>query len=140
MAFIRKDLHPDTNHGGRKFVTHEKFLLTPTDATAIETGKLYRLMDCLNFRKEGKGFTFDSQSVDAYRKNGEKIMHWLPAEKKGELVKIEMVMPDNSRAYGLAETTVKQVKVGEVVQFERFGFARCDTIEKDKMVFWYSHR
>lgn len=137
---VELDLHPDKHHGGRAFITHERFLIAPADAHPIKPGKLYRLMDCLNFRVEGKKYLFDSRGVEEYRKSGERIMHWLPAEEKDELVKIEIVMPDNSRAHGVAETGVKQLKVGEVIQFERFGFCRLDAIGKSKMVFWYSHR
>ena len=136
---VELDLHPDQHHGGRKFLTHEQFLISPTDAHAIKPGKLYRLMDCLNFRKEGEKFVFDSRGVEEYRKNGERIMHWLPADRE-QLLDIEIVLPDNSKARGVAEHTVKQVKIGEVVQFERFGFCRLDAISAQKRIFWYGHR
>ncbi len=83
---------------------------------------------------------FDSRDVEAYRKNGERIMHWLPAEKKAELATVEIVMPDNSRVTGIAETGIKQLKVGDTIQFERFGFCRLDAVEPGKHVFWYCHR
>ena len=31
------------------------------------------------------------------------------------------------------------LKVGDVVQFERFGFCRLDEKTKTKMKFWYTH-
>ena len=56
------------------------------------------------------------------------------------LVKVEILMPDCSIQKGLGEESLKKVKVNDVVQFERICFARCDKKEKNKMVFWFTHR
>jgi glutamyl-tRNA synthetase len=51
-----------------------------------------------------------------------------------------MVMPDASLVTGFAESTLKGVKEGEVVQLERIGFARLDKKEDGKLRFYYAHK
>jgi hypothetical protein len=40
----------------------------------------------------------------------------------------------------LAETNISMLKPGEVIQFERFGFCRLDSIEKNTYKFWFAHK
>jgi glutamyl-tRNA synthetase len=53
-------------------------------------------------------------------------------------------MDDATTINGVAEHNIKNLKVGEVIQFERFGFCRLDAIEKhnEKEVyrFWFTHK
>ena len=53
-------------------------------------------------------------------------------------------MPDNTTVTGLGESNLGIVKVGEVVQFERFGFCCLDSINeekgKKKYLFWFTHK
>ncbi|MBN1544411.1 glutamate--tRNA ligase [Candidatus Woesearchaeota archaeon] len=139
---VELHLHPTHRKGGRKFETYDLFYVTKDDFDMMEEGKMYRLMDCLNFRKQKDGFEFDSLEVANYKKHGEKIIHWLPKSEK--LMDVEVMMPDKKTVTGLAEMGLGNVKEGEVVQFERFGFCRLDKVGKTntgdvKMVFWYTH-
>jgi glutamyl-tRNA synthetase len=140
---IRLHLHPDdAKRGDRHLAAHENFLLTKDDIKDIKEGKLYRLMDCVNFRKEGADFRFDSAEVEAYKKCGEKIFHWLP--DSADIVNTDVMMPDGSKVSGLSEPATAKLKEGDIVQFERFGFCRLDKIEKDaagklKLIFWFTH-
>ncbi|MEM4260195.1 MAG: glutamate--tRNA ligase [Candidatus Woesearchaeota archaeon] len=132
--------HPDNPElGFRNFETHKKFLITKTDFDSLSSEKLYRLMDCLNFRTDkvdNKSLIFDSLEYEEYKDKGEKIMHWLPLSK--DLVDVEIIMPDHEIKKGKAEYGVKNLKEGDVVQFERFGFCRLDN--KKNMVFWFTHK
>lgn len=134
------DLHPDNRKGGRNFRTAAKFFISKADLDEMKDGKMYRLMDCLNFRKEGKGFVFHSLDYETYKKEGHRIIHWLPAEDKKKLVKVNVLMDDNTTREGLAEDGLRKVEVGTVVQFERFGFVRLDEDSAENMVFWWGHR
>jgi glutamyl-tRNA synthetase len=80
---------------------------------------------------------FDSTELEKYKKQGEKIIHWLPKNEK--LVNVKVLMPDAKTVKGLAEPSVKNIKIDEVIQFERFGFCKLDKIEKNKLVFWFTH-
>jgi glutamyl-tRNA synthetase len=139
---VELDLHPSHRKGGRKFSTGQDFFVAKKDFENLKEGKLYRLMDCLNFRKEKKKFIFDSTDVENYKKKGEKIVHWLP--RSDELVNVEVIMPDKESITGLAEKGISKLKPGELVQFSRFGFCRLDKKEKDSsgkdlLVFWFTH-
>ena len=131
-------LHPDfSDRGTRKLKAKNIFYVTEKDLKEFKDGKLYRLMDCLNFTKKKNNFAFDSLEYEKYKKHGDKIIHWLPAQK--DLVKVEVLMPDKEIKKGLAEPLTRNLKVGDVVQFARFGFCKLDKKEKDKLVFWYTH-
>jgi len=135
---LNLNLHPDKRTGGRNFKTSSKFILDKEDFDQLEDGNLYRLMECLNFSKKGDSFVFNSLDVETYKSNGKKIIHWLPNNKDN--IKVEVLMPDATLIKGLAEPTVKSIKEGQVVQFERFGFCRLDKIKKNKQLFWYCHK
>ncbi|MCX6709637.1 MAG: glutamate--tRNA ligase [Candidatus Woesearchaeota archaeon] len=132
-------LHPEhPEYGERKFKTHSEFYISKEDFDLIEDKKLYRLMDCLNFRKENDKMSFVSASVDDYRKEGERIMHWLPADS--ELIDAVVLMPDHSMRKGFLESNASALNVGDEVQFERFGFCRLDKKDGNKFSFWYTHK
>lgn len=131
--------HPEIpERGYRQLSTAEKFYLDEEDVAELKTGQLYRLMDCLNFRKEGKRYKFDSIDYQKFKKRGKKIMHYLPLQD--DLLHVEVLMPDHTVQRGLAESSVSELKVGAQVQFERFGFVILDSIEADKYSFWYTHK
>lgn len=131
-------LHPEKRKRERKFSIDGSFIIEKKDYDNLEDGKLYRLMDCLNFRKKGDSFVFDSEDVETYRKEGSKIIHWLPLNDN--LIDAEILMPDKQIVKGKAEKSVKNIRQEEVIQFERFGFCRLDKKEKEKLCFWYTHR
>ncbi|NOZ80112.1 MAG: glutamate--tRNA ligase [DPANN group archaeon] len=131
--------HPSENLGTRRFRTGESFFLTSDDVARIEEDKLYRLMDLLNFKKKGDAYSFVSDGVDDYRKQGTSIFHWLPDD--GKLVETAVLMPDHQTVTGLAESGVADLKEGSVIQFERFGFVRLDARDAQKgFSFWFTHK
>ncbi|MEM3154586.1 MAG: glutamate--tRNA ligase [Candidatus Woesearchaeota archaeon] len=135
---VQIPLHPDdAGRGVRTFKTSSDFYITAEDAAMFKAKKLYRLKDCLNFKKEGKVYSFDSIEYDVYHKNGEATVHWLPVEGN---VDVEVLMPDGKFKKGLGEPALKDLIVGTIVQFERFGFCRLDNKQKNKITFWFAHR
>ena len=138
-------LHPDNDDFGYRELEVEKdFLIQKSDLSELQDNELYRLMDCLNFRKIDGIFEFDSLGYDNYKSVGKKIMHWLPAYGN---VDVEILMDDATTIKGVAEHSIKQLKVGEVIQFERFGFCRLDSVEKNLQdrskniyKFWFTHK
>ena len=49
-------------------------------------------------------------------------------------------MDDASIKTGLGEKALNDLEVGDVVQFERVGFARLDEIADDELIFYYAHK
>lgn len=130
------NLHPTNKKGGRDFETHEDFLITKKDKDSLMVGEIYRLMECLNFKVTGKDeYEFVDESIDTYRSKGKGMLHYLP--DNAENVEITVMLPDKTVAKGLAESSTKNVKEGEVIQFERFGFARLD--DRSKNSYWFTH-
>jgi len=131
------NFHPDFPERGQRLIkTHEEFYIQKKDFDSLKEGKLYRLMDCLNFKKIGSKFVFESLEYFNFKDKGEKIMHWLPKEN----VKVEILMDDAKVVKGLGEEGIKKLKQNETVQFERFGYCKFDGIVKGVYEFWYSHK
>jgi len=127
--FVEIPLHPDEpTRGYRKLKVEDEFYVQDK----LEYGKDYRLMHLLNFRDK----EFTSHDVDP--KIHARMIHWLPVSD--ELVKVKVLMDDGKDVKGLGESDLKKVKVGEIVQFERFGFVRLDKKEKGDLVFWFLHK
>lgn len=134
---VELKLHPENSKAGkRKFQTDELFYITKDDRDGLKHGKLYRLMGCLNFKRKNGYYIFDSTDLDKYKEKGDSIMHWLPFNDDN--VEVEILMPDKSRSKGLAEKLVKKLKVGDTIQFERFGFCKLEQKGK-KLSFIYTH-
>ena len=122
-------IHPDHPEKGiRKIKTTDEFYIQDN----LEKDQIYRFMHLFNF----KNLEFISQDLDP--RLDAKMIHWLPAAK--DLVNVEVVMPDASVKKGLGEPLLKDVKINEVVQFERFAFCRLDKKEKNKLIFYFTHR
>ncbi len=133
---IELNTHPVKKEGGRRFNTGEAFMIEKKDLDKIEDGKLIRLMDCLNFKKEGEKFVFYSKDYMDYKKDGEMIIHWLPDNGSNEEATI--VMGDSSEIRCIVEKSISHISPGDIIQFERFGFCRLDSKE-DAYKFWFSH-
>ncbi|MFH1290819.1 MAG: glutamate--tRNA ligase [Nanoarchaeota archaeon] len=147
---IKIPLHPDDHKrgfrmlkAGREFYVSDK----------LEKGKNYRLMHLFNVKvpkhfehlqvsknlKRLSGFKdleFVSREIDESLKA--RMIHWLPVCK--DLVKVKVLMENGKEVSGFGEPDLKKVKLGEVVQFERFGFVRFDKKLKTEMKFWFLHK
>ncbi len=139
---ITLDLHPDNDEYGKRILeVGDEFLLLKSDLAELQDNNLYRLMDCLNFRKVDGRFEFDSLEYAQYKSQGKKIMHWLPAYNN---IDIEIMMDDATTITGVAEHTITQLHIGDIIQFERFGFCRLDEIHKEKgkttYKLWFTHK
>ncbi len=136
---IELNLHPHHRKGGRKFMTAGRFIVSKTDFNDFRKGEIIRLMDCLNFVTDidangKKRFLFHSRTHKEWKEyKGKKIIHYLPLNELN--VRTKILMPDATYAEGYAEPLVRNLKIGEIIQFERFGFC-----VKEKEQFVYSHK
>ena len=122
-------LHPShLDRGMRKLKVENEFYVSDK----IIKSKNYRFMHLFNF-KNGK---FISDKLD--KNLNATLIHWLPVLK--DLIKTEILLDNGKSVRGVAEKGIKKLKVGDLIQFERFGFVRLDKKEKDKLYFIFTHK
>ena len=131
---IERPLHADhLDRGNRLLPFDGKAYLAKDD---ISDG-IFRLMDAVNVDISGDDVTYNSTSFEDARDLKARIIQWVPVE---ENVKVTIVMDDASLKTGLGESALCDLKVGDIVQFERVGFARLDEIKDDELIFYYAHK
>lgn len=131
---IERPLHADhMDRGNRHLPFDGKAYLAQGD---IAEG-IFRLMDAVNVNISGDEVTYHSTSFEDAREVKARIIQWVPVENN---VNVKIVMDDASLKTGLGEGALKDLKVGDIVQFERVGFARLDEIAGDELIFYYAHK
>jgi glutamyl-tRNA synthetase len=53
-------------------------------------------------------------------------------------IKVKILMPDGSWIFGAGEVALRELKIGDMVQFERFGFVRYDGKKEDDGKFGFN--
>ncbi len=89
-------------------------------------GKEVRLMHLFNVKLREEKFT-SKENKDIPK------IHWV-----SENVQAKIMMPNGEWLEGIAEKGVKNIKKGEIIQFERFGFVRLN--KNKNFEFWLTHR
>ena len=131
---IERPLHADHLDRGNRILSFDgSAYLAKED---VEDG-VFRLMDAVNVDIRDNEVTYNSTSFEDARAVKAKIIQWVPSE---ENVNVTIVMDDASLKKGLGESALSDLKVGDIVQFERVGFARLDEISQDGLVFYYAHK
>jgi glutamyl-tRNA synthetase len=142
-------LHPEQpQRGFREFTVVPQgeeqaasFWISTRDAEALECGKIVRLMELFNVQVQAKTASlvtagFASEAYEDVRKIKAQLIQWIPM---GTEAPCEVVMPDASVTGGFAEEASKKLKPDNIIQFERFGFTRVDSVDQ-KMVAYYAHK
>ena len=131
---IERPLHPDfLDRANRKLVFDGEVYVSQDDLV----GGMTRLMDAVNIDIEGKIAKYISKSFEDAREKKMRIIQWVPANDN---IKAKIIMDDASEITGLCEADCKSLKIGDIVQFERFGFARLDEIANDELIFYFAHK
>ena len=131
---IERPLHADhLDRGNRHLPFDGSAYLAASD---IKDG-LFRLMDAVNVDINGDEVNYHSTSFEDAREAKARIIQWVPVD---ENVNVKIVMDDASVKSGLGESALNDLSVGDVVQFERVGFARLDEIKDDELIFYYAHK
>ena len=133
---IKRLKHPDfPDRGYRSLLFDGIVYLDQTDLNNNEN-KVLRLMDSINIIFKDGRTTFHSSSLEEARKYNAQIVQWVPTISS---IDVELVMPDNSILKGLAEPSIEELNINNVVQLERVGFARLDEIQP-KRKFYFAHK
>ncbi|MCJ7633587.1 glutamate--tRNA ligase, partial [Candidatus Bathyarchaeota archaeon] len=117
------------------------FLLSKDDLKIFQSGKTLRLMGLFNITINDVGDKIEanihSETYEEAKRIGVPLIHWLPS---GTGIVTSVVMPDASFLSGIAEDSCRALKLGDIVQFERFGFVRIDNVTSNKIATYYTHR
>lgn len=131
---IERPLHADhTERGNRTLIFDGTAYLAKED---IKDG-VVRLMDAVNVDIEGDKLTYNSTSFEDAREQKARIIQWVPVK---ENINVKIIMSDGTAKTGLGEIAIKDLKVDDIVQFERVGFARLDEITDDEVIFYFAHK
>ena len=131
---IERPLHADQMDRGNRILP---FAGNAYLAKADYVDGLFRLMDAVNVDIDGDNVTYHSTSFEDAREAKARIIQWVPTTDN---VNVTIVMDDASTKTGLGEGALSDLKVGDIVQFERVGFARLDEIKDDELIFYYAHK
>ena len=131
---IERPLHADHMDRGNRLLS---FNGSAYIAKADYADGLFRLMDAVNVEIAGEDVNYHSTSFEEARDVKARIIQWVPTK---ENVNVKIVMDDASVKTGLGEIALNDLEVGDIVQFERVGFARLDEIKDDELVFYYAHK
>ena len=149
-AFIvQLPLHPEKPERGYRRYTvmpsgkdnSVSFWITKKDAANLEPHKVVRLMELFNVKVEKVTAefveaVFASESYEDVRKTRAQLIQWI---LMGEAYPCSVVLQDALVVEGFAESACKKLKPTAVIQFERFGFVRADSV-MEKLTVYYAHK
>ncbi len=145
---IKLHLHPDDPGRGfreLKIRLHNgeaRLYISKEDLNLLQPGKIIRLMGFVNIKIEEISENnivkaiFHSESYDDAKKLKAPLIHYLPTEGN---YPAKIIMPNGLKVEGLAEPSIKNVKIGEIIQFERFGFVKVEHINSEIFALFTHH-
>jgi len=140
LSEVRLRLNPSRPEAGERVIplAVEKdalmFYLSLQDASALKVGDTFRLKDLMNVKLKKKDVFLEAEFLGLEVSEVPKLQ-WVSAGA----VELSVIKPDSTVESGLAEPAVAGLKVGDIVQLERYGFVRIDAVQP-KFVAVYSHR
>jgi len=109
------------------------FHVPRADVAELKVGDTFRLKDLMNVKLTAKNETCAADFVSSQVADFPKLQ-WV-----SEAVELKMLKPDAKVEKGLAEPAVAGLQPNTIVQFERYGFARIDSVRPNLMAV-YGHR
>lgn len=137
---VRLRLHPGHPEHGERILSLARdgdalvFYISGEDVGALQEGHTFRLKDLMNVTLSSKGMVLEAEFQSLELADVPKIQ-WVSAGA----VEVEVIKPDNTREFGLAEPAVAGLQPDTIVQFERYGFVRIDVV-RPKVIAVYGHR
>ena len=140
---VKIQKHPDFPDRGFRVIrvnivdNQAEIYISEKDWRVFKNGSIVRLKDFVNIKvvsKDNKITEYHSKSIEEGRKAGAKIIHWVPSDT---FKHVNIVMPAGQMKKGIAEESVKELKNGDIVQFERFGFVKIHKV--NPILGYYAH-
>jgi glutamyl-tRNA synthetase len=142
------NFHPDNKKLGSRIIkTRKSFFVQNSDLKKLKVGDIFRLKDLYNVKIIEK----NKEVIAEY--SGEKLIQeslkiqWTT----DKFLKIKVLVPHAlfandtynkdslEKVDGFAEEAVSRLKTDEIIQFERFGFVRIETIN-NKITGFFTHK
>lgn len=136
---VRLRLHPSRPERGERILPLARegdalvFYVSREDALTLDEGDIFRLKDLMNVKLTKKGVILEAEFHSLEVANVPKI-HWVSGA-----IELEVIKPDNTLERGLAEPAVAGLQVGSIIQFERYGFVRVDSV-RPRFTVIFGHR
>jgi len=133
---VNPSLHPTEDRGCREIDVADKVYICSEDAEKLQVGSKLRLKDLFNLEvisMEPLQAKHIGDSIESVKKEKMRIIHWAPMDG----VPVRVLSPDGEFT-GIGEKQVT-TELDKIVQFERFGFCRIDSVDGD-VVAYYTHK
>ena len=128
--------HPQSDLGSRTIATSGEFYLASGDLKGAKKGSVFRLMDLYNVELTAAGSNPKGKYAGDDLIPNTRKFQWVTEARE----EVRVIVPDvlflegdkyNRKSLrevsGFAEESVSSLKVGDIVQFPRFGFCRLDS-------------
>ncbi|MDD5768474.1 MAG: glutamate--tRNA ligase [Methanothrix sp.] len=129
--------HPTLDLGSREIPAGRKLLVSCDDLLNLKVGGSLRLKDLCNIEISSldplRARVIGTDPHQA-REKKLRIIHWAPTDG----VPVRVMRPDGVDS-GIGELGVRD-DLDQVVQFERYGFVRIDSVAEDEVVAYFAHR
>ena len=128
--------HPQLDLGSRTIETSGEFFLASGDLKAVKKGAVFRLMDLYNVELTSEGKEPRAKFAGDELVQNTRKFQWVTGSHEEVAVLVPDVLFVEGDAFneqslkvvrGYAEDSVSSLKVGDIVQFPRFGFCRQDS-------------
>jgi len=129
VGTVKAPLHPEFPGRGKRVLSAGPKVHIPREDFERFQGQEVRLKDFCNILLDRRAQFGSMENKDIPK------IQWVTHG-----VNAHVVMPDGSETRGMAEPTVGSLRVDEVVQFERFGFARIDHVSHAEVRAYFAHR
>jgi len=141
-------LHPDYPERGRRMLSVKPrngqvtLLVSAYDLKTLKLNTIVRLIELFNVeittvKKSGSTAVFHSEPYSEAKKLNAPLIHWVPAE---ENVNGRVIMPTAEVVSGVSELGLSKVQNGTIIQMERFGFGRVNSIINGQITVYFAHR
>jgi len=131
-------LHPsDAARGSRTLAFEGSVMLPKADIT--QGTSMVRLKDLFNVTIAWNGsipsFSYGGESLAEARTAKAPVIQWLPAQERVSCT----LLTQEGEIAGVCEPRVKK-ELGKVVQFERIGFVKIDSVGTDGVKAYFTHK
>ncbi len=130
-------LHPSKKEM-REIPVGTRMLVCKSDVEALKIGERLRLKDLYNIQiisisSQKITAKFIGTDMELVKKEKAHIIHWVPLDS----IRVRVLSHDGEYT-GMGEQGIEK-ELDKVVQFERFGFVRIDSVD-DEVVAYFTHR